>query len=97
MSPVAQINPLVSRAHCSKVCSFLNNAQAQQAKLIRKSNKPAKKKYYVAPTLVVNPNAKLRLTRKKVFSPVVNLVQVANKKKALQLANNTKYSLTASV
>lgn len=38
MSPVAQINPLASRAHCDKVCSFLDDAQAQQAELIRGSN-----------------------------------------------------------
>lgn len=72
MSPVAQINPLVSRAHCDKVCSFLDDAQAQQAELIRGSNGPAGEGYYVAPTLVVNPDAKLRLTREEVFGPVVN-------------------------
>ncbi|MCP5749588.1 aldehyde dehydrogenase family protein, partial [Klebsiella pneumoniae] len=45
MSPVAQINPLVSRAHCDKVCSFLDDAQAQQAELIRGSNGPAREGY----------------------------------------------------
>ncbi|HCN1077243.1 TPA: phenylacetaldehyde dehydrogenase [Escherichia coli] len=97
MSPVAQINPLVSRAHCGKVCSFLDDAQAQQAELIRGSNGPAGEGYYVAPTLVVNPDAKLRLTREEVFGPVVNLVRVADGEEALQLANDTEYGLTASV
>ena len=97
MSPVAQINPLVSRAHCDKVCSFLDDAQAQQAELIRGSNGPAREGYYVAPTLVVNPDAKLRLTREEVFGPVVNLVRVADGEEALQLANDTEYGLTASV
>ncbi|EIE5224329.1 aldehyde dehydrogenase family protein [Escherichia coli] len=97
MSPVAQINPLVSRAHCDKVCSFLDDAQAQQAELIRGSNGPAGEGYYVAPTLVVNPDAKLRLTREEVFGPVVNLVRVADGEEALQLANDTEYGLTASV
>lgn len=97
MSPVAQINPLVSRAHCDKVCSFLDDAQAQQAELIRGLNGPAGEGYYVAPTLVVNPDAKLRLTREEVFGPVVNLERVADGEEALQLANDTEYGLTASV
>ncbi|MCV4600903.1 aldehyde dehydrogenase family protein, partial [Escherichia coli] len=50
MSPVAQINTLVSRPYCDKVCSFLDDAQAQQAELIRGSNGPAGEGYYVAPT-----------------------------------------------
>ncbi|STM14915.1 phenylacetaldehyde dehydrogenase [Escherichia coli] len=79
------------------MCSFLDDAQAQQAELIRGSNGPAGEGYYVAPTLVVNPDAKLRLTREEVFGPVVNLVRVADGEEALQLANDTEYGLTASV
>ncbi|HCB7492740.1 TPA: aldehyde dehydrogenase family protein [Escherichia coli] len=59
--------------------------------------RPAGEGYYVAPTLVVNPDAKLRLTREEVFGPVVNLVRVADGEEALQLANDTEYGLTASV
>ena len=50
-----------------------------------------------SPTLVVNPDASLRLTREEVFGPVVNLVRVADGEEALQLANDTEYGLTASV
>ncbi|QZY49791.1 aldehyde dehydrogenase family protein [Escherichia coli] len=46
---------------------------------------------------MVNPDAKLRLTREEVFGPVVNLVRVADGEEALQLANDTEYGLTASV
>ncbi len=80
-------------AHCDKVRSFLDDAQAQQAELIRGASGPAGEGYYVAPTLVVNPNAKLRLTREEVFGPVVNPVRVADGEEALQLANDTEYGL----
>ena len=46
---------------------------------------------------VVNPDARLRLTREEVFGPVVNLVRVADGDEALLLANETEYGLTASV
>lgn len=97
MSPSAHINPLVSRAHCDKVLSFLDDAQSHHAELIRGASGPAGEGYYVAPTLVVNPDAKLRLTREEVFGPVVNLVRVADGEEALRLANDTEYGLTASV
>jgi phenylacetaldehyde dehydrogenase len=97
MSPTAHINPLVSRAHCDKVQTFLNEAQLSHAELITGNSGPDKQGYYVAPTLVVNPDASLRLTREEVFGPVVNLVRVADGEEALQLANDTEYGLTASV
>lgn len=97
MSPEAFINPLVSRAHCDKVQSFLDEATSRNAELIVGNRGPEGKGYYVSPTLVVNPDASLRLTREEVFGPVVNLVRVADGEEALQLANDTEYGLTASV
>ncbi|MDA8480009.1 aldehyde dehydrogenase family protein [Citrobacter sp. Awk 4] len=97
MSLQAQINPLVSRAHCDKVQTFLDDARANHAELLSGAAIPDSKGYYVTPTLVVNPDAKLRLTREEVFGPVVNLVRVADGEEALQLANDTEYGLTASV
>lgn len=97
MSQEAHINPLVSRTHCDKVQTFLDEAQSRQAELITGNRGPNDQGYYVSPTLVVNPDASLRLTREEVFGPVVNLVRVADGEEALRLANDTEYGLTASV
>lgn len=97
MSEAAHINPLASRAHCDKVQAFLHEAQQGRAELLSGNAGPDSKGYYVAPTLVVNPEASLRLTREEVFGPVVNLVRVADGEEALRLANDTEYGLTASV
>ena len=93
----AHTNPLVSRAHCDKVQTFLDEAQSRQAELITGNRGPNDQGYYVSPTLVVSPDASLRLTREEVFGPVVNLVRVADGEEALRLANDTEYGLTASV
>ncbi|KFD20446.1 aldehyde dehydrogenase family protein [Yokenella regensburgei] len=97
MSEAAHINPLASRAHCDKVQAFLHEAQQGRAELLSGNAGPDGKGYYVAPTLLVNPEASLRLTREEVFGPVVNLVRVADGEEALRLANDTEYGLTASV
>ncbi len=93
----AQINPVVSRAHCDKVAAYLEEARQQKAELISGSAGPDAGGYYIPPTLVVNPDAGLRLSREEVFGPVVNLVRVADGEEALRLANDSDFGLTASV
>ena len=97
MQETAQINPVVSRAHCDKVAAYLEEARQQKAELISGSAGPDAGGYYIPPTLVVNPDAGLRLTREEVFGPVVNLVRVADGEEALRLANDSDFGLTASV
>ncbi len=97
MQETAQINPVVSRAHCDKVAAYLEEARQQKAELISGSAGPDAGGYYIPPTLVVNPDAGLRLSREEVFGPVVNLVRVADGEEALRLANDSDFGLTASV
>jgi phenylacetaldehyde dehydrogenase len=75
----------------------LHEAEQNKAELIRGNAGPEGQGYYVRPTLVINPDAHLRLTREEVFGPVVNLVRVADGDEALRLANESEYGLTASV
>lgn len=97
MQETAQINPVVSRAHCDKVAAYLEEARQQKAELISGSAGPDAGGYYIPPTLVVNPDAGLRLSREEVFGPVVNLVRVADGEEALRLANDSDFGLTDSV
>ncbi len=66
------------RAHCDKVAAYLEEARQQKAELISGSAGPDAGGYYIPPTLVVNPDAGLRLSREEVFGPVVNPVRVAD-------------------
>ena len=93
----SQINPVVSQAHCAKVAAYLAEARQQKAELISGNVGPNAQGYYIAPTLVINPDAGLRLSREEVFGPVVNLVRVADGEEALRLANDSDFGLTASV
>ncbi|NIF57831.1 aldehyde dehydrogenase family protein [Enterobacter sp. Ap-916] len=97
MNPAAHINPLVSKVQQEKVAGYLAQAQEQRAELISGNSGPQGSGYYIAPTLVVNPAASLRLAREEVFGPVVNLVRVADAEEALRQANDSDYGLTASL
>ncbi|MGB8664010.1 MAG: aldehyde dehydrogenase family protein, partial [Serratia inhibens] len=97
MDATAQINPLVSRDHRNKVAAYLDDARAKHAELISGAAGPDAQGYYIPPTLVINPDDKLNLTREEVFGPVVNLIRVADAEEALSKANDTDFGLTASL
>ncbi|WP_058910221.1 aldehyde dehydrogenase family protein [Entomohabitans teleogrylli] len=97
MDPAHHINPLVSRGHQQKVAEFLHDAQQRGAQLIAGDTGPDNGGYYIAPTLVVNPDPTLRLYREEVFGPVVSLIRVDDAEQGLALANDSDYGLTASV
>lgn len=97
MDTGTHINPVVSKAHQQKVAGYLDDARRSNAELISGSGGPGGEGYYIAPTLVINPSAGLRLSREEVFGPVVNLVRVKSAEEALELANDTDYGLTASL
>jgi phenylacetaldehyde dehydrogenase len=97
MDTGAHINPLVSKVQQQKVAGYLAQAQEQHAELISGNPGPQGSGYYIAPTLVVNPSASLRLTKEEVFGPVVNLVRVTDAEEALRNANDSEYGLTASL
>ncbi|WP_244609869.1 aldehyde dehydrogenase family protein, partial [Escherichia coli] len=70
MDTGAQINPLVSLAHRNKVAAYLDDARAKNAELIGGAAGPDANGFYIPPTLVINPDDRLNLTREEVFGPV---------------------------
>ena len=97
MDATTQINPLVSRQHRDKVASYLQDAKAKNAELISGATGPDAQGFYIPPTLVINPDAALNLSREEVFGPVVNLIRVKDAEDALHQANDTDFGLTASL
>lgn len=97
MDATTQINPLVSRQHRDKVASYLQDAKAKNAELISGATGPDAQGFYIPPTLVINPDAALNLSREEVFGPVVNLIRVKGAEDALHQANDTDFGLTASL
>ncbi|WEK07792.1 MAG: aldehyde dehydrogenase family protein [Candidatus Pseudomonas colombiensis] len=97
MDPSAQINPVASKPHQLKVQSYLADAHSHQAELISGAPVPDHQGFYVSPTLVINPDDRLSLSREEVFGPVVTLTRVADVEEALSKANDTEYGLTASL
>ncbi|MGC1332071.1 aldehyde dehydrogenase family protein, partial [Pseudomonas sp.] len=79
------------------VLAYLEDARRQDAELITGAKGPDANGFYVSPTLVINPDNRLKLTREEVFGPVLCLSRVDDVEQALALANDSDYGLTASL
>jgi phenylacetaldehyde dehydrogenase len=97
MDPSAQVNPVVSKMQQNSVRDFLSDAMDKKAELIQGADGPNPNGYYVRPTLVINPNADIKLVREEVFGPVLALARVADAEEAIRLANDTDMGLAASL
>jgi phenylacetaldehyde dehydrogenase len=97
LDPAAQVNPLVSASHQRKVQGFLEEARKSGAELIEGARATGSMGFYVSPTLLVNPDSKLRLVKEEVFGPVLALTRVADAEEAVRLANDSVYGLAASL
>ena len=97
LDPAAQINAVVSLAHRKKVQSYLDEARSRGATLLTGADVPDGDGFYVRPTLVLNPDNTLKLTREEVFGPVLTVTRVADAEEALRLANDSDLGLAASL
>ena len=56
-----------------------------------------KEGYYMSPTIVENVNMKDRISTVELFGPITCLYKVRNYKEAVEIANDSKFALTASI
>lgn len=53
--------------------------------------------YYITPTIFENVDTKMRIFQEEIFGPVIALVRADNIVEAIDVANETKYGLSASI
>ena len=53
--------------------------------------------YFLAPTLFVDSNPSMRISREEIFGPVANVVKVKDYDEALAMANDTEFGLSAGI
>jgi phenylacetaldehyde dehydrogenase len=97
LDPTADINPLVSAAQKKKVESYIDDARSHGATLVDGGAVPNGNGFYVRPTLVLNPDNTVKLTREEVFGPVLTITRVADAEEAIRSANDSDLGLAASL
>lgn len=99
LNPENRIGALISKMHFDKVKSYLDLAVAEGGTVVKggKSIDGAIDGVYVEPTLIDGLPSQSRVAREEIFGPVLTVSTFKTLDEAIQIANDTRYGLAASV
>ena len=94
--PVAQMGPLITRAHCDKVRGLVDAGVDEGAKLVvdGRSLKVAQRDdgFFIGPCLFDNVTPEMSIYRNEIFGPVLAVVRVNTLEEAIALINRNPYA-----
>jgi phenylacetaldehyde dehydrogenase len=96
LDPRNQINPVVSARHQAHVKACIARGIEDGAKPMIGASAP-ENGYFVAPELFTDVRQDMALMQDEVFGPVVTMTPFTDPDEAIQLANDTRYGLGASL
>ncbi len=97
--PTTQIGPLVEKAHFDKVKRFLDEAEAEGARLVYggKVYSDLGSGWYIGPSIFDGVTPSMRLFQEEVFGPILAVTTFLTEEEAVRLANDSAYGLAASL
>ena len=88
------VGPLISAAHRERVEAHVESGLAEGAKLVTGGKRPDQPHgFFVAPTLLAECSASMRVAREEIFGPVVVVMPFDDEDEAVALANDSDYGL----
>lgn len=101
LAAATEMGPLVSEAQRQKTERYVAGAQAAGARLVCGGGRPEgaafEGGFFYRPTLFDNISADMAIAREEVFGPVLIVQPWDDLEAAIDVANSTRYGLTASV
>ena len=96
-----QVGALVSKAHYEKVLTFIGAVDSNESKLLyggqRVHVKGYKDGYYLMPTIIQVDSNSCNLNQEEIFGPIVTIMPFSSDSEVLEMANDVKYGLSATV
>ncbi len=95
------VGAVISSAHLQKIASYMNSIEEDRAKLLTGGAVADVEGYpggyYFQPTVIEVQSNRCRLNQEEIFGPVVTLMPFETADEAVQLANDVRYGLSATV
>lgn len=90
--------PVISREHRDKILKAIEAAKKEGAQLACGGQiVDIGKGFYVQPTIFVNVSNKMALAQEEIFGPVLAVMKFSDFNSAIEMANDSKYGLAASI
>lgn len=95
------MGPCASENQMNTVLDYIAIGQEEGAKLLvggeRLNQDDLHKGYYVSPAVFEDVKPEMRIANEEIFGPVIALIKVKNSEEAIEVANSTRYGLSASL
>lgn len=92
---VTDQGPLINEAAVEKVRGHVEDATALGARVLTGGARLDRAGYYFAPTVLVDVNSDMRMSREETFGPVAGLIRFETEAEAIAIANATSSGLAA--
>jgi betaine-aldehyde dehydrogenase len=93
----ADIGPLISAAHRSRVHGFVESAIADGARVVAGGRAPNRAGWFYEPTLLTDVAQASDVVQQEVFGPLLTVIPFDGEAEAVALANDSAYALASSV
>jgi len=91
------IAPMIHPEHVARVLGFIDRARTNGDKIVRGGGRSDVGPLFVEPTLVLPRSNESEVVQREIFGPVLTLQTFASEAEAVELANSTRYGLSAIV
>jgi acyl-CoA reductase-like NAD-dependent aldehyde dehydrogenase len=95
------IGPMVDARQRDKVLEYLQIALHEGARLVTQGALPTDERlrngFWVAPTVLADITPQMTVAQEEVFGPIASVMRFTEEDEAIEIANGTKYGLTAAI
>jgi gamma-glutamyl-gamma-aminobutyraldehyde dehydrogenase len=99
MDPETKMGPMVEKAHFDKVKALIESGCKQGATIL--DNEPPDDSdlagYFIQPLIFSDVRNDMEIAQEEIFGPVLSVLPFNNEEEAIELANDSKYGLAASL
>jgi len=99
LQPSTRVGAMISREHWDRVMGYLDIAKKEGGKFLTGGGRPTglAKGFFIEPTIITGVDKTCRIVKEEVFGPVVTVEPFETEEDVINLANDTRYGLSASV
>ena len=98
----SNLGAVVSKEHMEKILSKIELAKQLGGKILLGGERAVlegdlKEGYYVQPTIIEGLSSDCEINQEEIFGPVVSIIPFKTEEEVIEMANSTKYGLSASI
>ena len=98
----SNLGAVVSKEHMEKILKCIETAKEEGGKILTGGNRlmlggELKNGYYIEPTIIDGLSVDCQTNKEEIFGPVVSMIPFKTEEEVIEMANSTKYGLSASL